>query len=223
MSIWKKASAALEFLPKQNCGDRSLDDLESTSLCYENQWAVFRDHGTEQSRTNLQLCYKILIAPVAELLTEPKIIIVPDSCLYQIPFAALSVKGGEYLSEAFGLRIVPSLTTLKLVLDSSHEYYRHTNAPADNGWPCGWRRDLQGKTQKHNTIAMCKRGNEDALKAFLGVISLIGDCATKQDVLQGISSVSLIHIAAHGGTDRGEIALSPKIPTSCIPPGEDYH
>mgnify|MGYP000008259449 CR=1 FL=1 len=70
---------------------------------------------------------------------------------------------------------------------------------------------------------MCKRGNEDALKAFLGVISLIGDCATKQDVLQGISSVSLIHIAAHGGTDRGEIALSPKIPTSCILPEEDYH
>ena len=66
---------------------------------------------------------------------------------------------------------------------------------------------------------MCKRGNEDALKAFLGVISLIGDCATKQDVLQGISSVSLIHIAAHGGTDRGD----PKIPTSCIPPEEDYH
>ena len=55
------------------------------------------------------------------------------------------------------------------------------------------------------------------------MISLIGDCATKQDVLQGISSVSLIHIAAHGGTDRGEIALSPKIPTSCIPPEEDYH
>ena len=128
MSIWKKASAALEFLPKQNCGDRSLDDLESISLCYENQWAVFRDHDTEQSRTNLHLCYKILIAPVAELLTEPKIIIVPDSCLYQIPFAALSDKGGEYLSEAFGLRIVPSLTTLKLVLDSSPEYHSHTNA-----------------------------------------------------------------------------------------------
>ena len=128
MSIWKKASAALEFLPKQNCGDQSLDDLESISLCYENQWAVFRDHGTEQSRTNLHLCYKILIAPVAELLTEPKIIIVPDSCLYQIPFAALSDKGGEYLSEVFGLRIVPSLTTLKLVLDSSPEYHSHTNA-----------------------------------------------------------------------------------------------
>ena len=52
----------------------------------------------------------------------------PRSYLYQIPFAALSDKGGEYLSEAFGLRIVPSLTTLKLVLDSSHEYHRHTNA-----------------------------------------------------------------------------------------------
>ena len=65
---------------------------------------------------------------MAELLTEPKIIIVPDSCLYQIPFAALSDKGGEYLSEVFGLRIVPSLTTLKLVLDSSPEYHSHTNA-----------------------------------------------------------------------------------------------
>ena len=31
----------------------------------------------------------MLIAPVADLLEEPEIIIFPDRCLYKVPFAAL--------------------------------------------------------------------------------------------------------------------------------------
>ena len=54
---------------------------------------------------------------------------------------------------------------------------------------------------------------------------LTGEAATKEEVLRRIDSVALIHIAAHGGKEAGEIALAPsrewqsKTP---IPTEEDY-
>ena len=42
----------------------------------------------------------------------------------------------------------------------------------------------------------------------LGVKPLLGRQATKEAVLQAMNSVALIHIAAHGDAERGEIALA---------------
>ena len=64
---------------------------------------------------NLPMCYKLIIAPVMDYLKGPEIIIVPDRALCQIPFAALTDESRKYLSETFRIRIVPSLTTLKLI------------------------------------------------------------------------------------------------------------
>ena len=57
---------------------------------------------------------------------------------------------------------------------------------------------------------------------LLGVQPLLGSHATKQAVLQAIPSVSLIHLAAHGNAERGEIALSPQCTTNNTPQEEDY-
>ena len=38
---------------------------------------------------------------------------------------------------------------------------------------------------------------------------LTGEAATKQEVLKRIGSVALVHIAAHGSKQTGEIALAP--------------
>ena len=56
----------------------------------------------------------------------------------------------------------------------------------------------------------------------LGVQPLLGKSATKQAALQAIPSVSLIHIAAHGHPERGEISLSPNCSNDSIPQEEDY-
>ena len=56
----------------------------------------------------------------------------------------------------------------------------------------------------------------------LGVHPLLGPQATKQAVLERIDSVSLIHFAAHGDAERGEIALSPLRPTNRTPREEEY-
>ena len=70
----------------------------------------------------------MIIAPVADLLDEPEIIIVPDRSLYQVPFAALIDEGGKYLSETFRIRIIPSLSTLKHIQDSPADYHCQTGA-----------------------------------------------------------------------------------------------
>ena len=87
----------------------------------------FRCSG-QGPRMNLPICYKLIIAPVVAFLEGPEIIIVPDRALYQIPFAALIDESGKYLSETFRIRIVPSLTTLKLINESPADYHCQTGA-----------------------------------------------------------------------------------------------
>jgi len=80
-------------------------------------------------KPNLSLCYKMMIELVADLLDEPEITIVPDRSLYKVPFAAVPVERGKYLSETHMIRIVPSLTTLKLIQDNLADYHSQTGAP----------------------------------------------------------------------------------------------
>ena len=165
--------------------------------------------------SSLSLCYKMFIAPVYDLLEEPEVIIVPDRRLYKVPFAALSEKeGAEYLSETHRIRVIPSLTTLKIIQDSPEDYHSNTGAliignPKVDGLP-----SLPGARKEAEMVGR-----------LVGVPPLVGEKATRQAVLERISSVSLIHFAAHGDAERGEIALSPTpIPNSqnAIPPQEAY-
>ena len=63
------------------------------------------------------------------LLTEPEIIIVPDRFSYRVPFAALRDEpAGRYLSDKYRIRIVPSLTTLRLIQECPADYHIQTGA-----------------------------------------------------------------------------------------------
>ena len=62
------------------------------------------------------------------LLDQPELVIVPDRALYKVPFAALRDEKEKYLAESFRIRIVPSLTTLKLMQDSQADYHSQTGA-----------------------------------------------------------------------------------------------
>ena len=73
--------------------------------------------------------YRMIIAPVADLLDEGEIIIVPESFLFKVPFSALMDENEKYLSETFRIRIVSSLTTLKLIQDCPVDYHSQTG-----GW-----------------------------------------------------------------------------------------
>ena len=176
--------------------------------------------NTERSH-HLHLCSKLLIAPVADLLTEPEIIIVPDRSLYRVPFGALRDQpGGKYLSEAFRIRFVPSLTTLKLIQDIPANYHSQTGALIVGDPKVG---EVLFKGRVVNITPLpCARKEAEMVGRLLGVQPLLGERAIKEAVLKAINSVSLIHVAAHGNAERGEIALSPNRATNNIPQEEDY-
>ena len=86
------------------------------------------DEESQEPKPSLPLYYKLLIAPVADLLEDREIIIVPHRFLYRVPFAALHDGSGKYFSEMYRIRIVPSLTTLKFIQDSPADYHSQTGA-----------------------------------------------------------------------------------------------
>ena len=212
---------SLGILLQQNCEDRSLDDTESMLPHYDHDnRGLMRDFDPKDFKTNLQSCYEIIIAPVAHLLKEPEILIVPESCMYQVPFAAISDDGGTYLVDTFRIRVVPSLTTLKLIRDSSPDYHSQRGALIV-GDPKVGEVLLKGK-RRIITSLPCARKEAEMIGRLLGVTVLTGDRATKEVVLGAINSASLIHFAAHSDAERGEIALSPNCPTDFIPQDENF-
>ena len=218
--VFKKSAAGFGVLPAANCEDRSLNDDVTTSL-HEESRANLRGDETKDTERTHQLCYKWIVAPVADLLTEPEIIIVPDRFLYRVPFAALCDEPvGKYLSEKYRIRIVPSLTTLRLIQECPAEYHSLTGALVV-GDPTVGKVHYNGRL---TNITPLFHANKEAemVGRLLGVQPLSGSRATKQAVLHAIPSVSLIHLAAHGNAERGEIALSPQSTTNGIPQEEDY-
>ena len=217
-------------LRQEQCEDRSLfssyersppsckpsQDESSSDLCLiEKEDDEARDTGPPYLADG----YNMIVTPVADLLQEPEIVIIPDRLFYPIPFAALADDNGEYLSDTFRIRIVPSLTTLKLIQDSPADYHSKSGALIV-GEPDV--KDVYCRGEICQLIALpWARKEAEMIGRLLGVKPLLGEDATKQAVLERMHSVSLIHFAAHGDAERGEIALSPS-GSRGIPTEEEY-
>ena len=210
------------ILPEEKCEDRSLNGTESKpDSSHQENLAVLRDAKNKvDPKPSLTLFYQMIIDPVANLLATPEIIIVPERSLFRVPFPALLDERGKYLSETFRIRIVPSLTTLKFIQDSPADYHSQTGALIV-GEPYVGEVLLRGKRKTFSPLN-CARNEAEMIGQWLGVKPLIGKHATKQAVLQRIHSVSLVHLAAHGDAERGEIVLAPERTGGGTPRDEDY-
>jgi len=112
-----------------------------------------------------------------------------------------------YFSESFRTRVVPSLTTLKLIHESPAGYHCQTGALIV-GNPDVGEVHFKGKLTSVSRL-QCAENEAKMIADKLGVVPLLGQQATKEAVLQAMPSVALIHLAAHGDAERGEIALAP--------------
>ncbi|KAL9960842.1 hypothetical protein ACROYT_G034347 [Oculina patagonica] len=223
-AIMAKSFRSFGILPEEVCEDRSLNDIEQaeSDSSQEESHAALRDaKGEENPEPSLTLFHEMLINPVSDLLEEPEIIIVPDRNLYRVPFPALLDGNGKFLSESFRIRVIPSLTTLKLIQESPADYHSQTGALIV-GDPDVGEVIYCGSLNRKFVPLPGARKEAEMIGRLLGVQPLIGEHATKQAVLQRIASVSLIHIAAHGSAERGEIALAPPGSTSEIPQEDNY-
>ena len=223
--LFSKGLRGLMALAEEHCEDRSLGAFQSKSSEEDIYNADPRNVEEEEEENkapepSFSLYFKLIITPVVDFLEEPEIIVVPDPSLYHVPFAALSDETGKYLSESFRIRIVPSLTTLKLIQDSPADYHSQTGALIV-GEPKIDHVIYKGRLDRLPPLP-CARKEAEMIGRLLDTPPLLGEQATKQAILQRINSVTLIHFAAHGNAERGEIALAPLRPNNGYPQEEDY-
>ena len=150
----------------------------------------------EKRKDSLTRLYQILCPRLQERTGGSQVVIVSDGPVHLIPFAALIDENGHYLAESLQVRHVPSLATAKLIMEHRVELKGGTS-PLIVGDPAIPKRRLP-----------CAKEEALMISKLLGVEPLIGENATKEKVLQSLEKAKLIHIAAHGDMERGEILLA---------------
>jgi len=201
-------------------GDREME-------CEDRSLSAFYDPGSlgdrlvesdneedEEANTPNQL-YNMLIAPFADHAFEGReVVLVPEGSMFMVPFSSLQNDSGQYLCDICKIRILPSLTTLKLIYDCSADYHSDAGALIV-GDP-----DVSRVTRLQPLPAARQEAKEIA--DLLNVSPLLGEQAIKREVLRNITDVCLIHIAAHGDAERGEIACAPNPSSSQVLRKEDF-
>ena len=205
----------------------SSDDL--TSMTYQTYkqigvnkslWKKIRpqlQREIEDQGGALKVLYDIFIAPISHSIGD-ELVIVPDSSSFLIPYAALVDQNSMYLNETRRIRLIPSLTSLWLLAECPED--RHSSSEAllvGNPW-------VETVRIKGKKIQQLPSSEEEVqmIGKMLNIEPLTGKNATKDQVLSMLHSVSLIHIAAHGRAETGEIILSPNLASSETPKEKDF-
>ena len=204
-----------------NCEDRSLDVLRDDTLPSERSEKESHTLHAYPEKLTFFLLYMAIIGPIADLIHGDELIIVPEGPLWLAPFAAFVDCNLKYLSESFRIRLIPSLTSLKLILTSPDDYHSKTGSLLV-GDPWVQEVIINDRGQKLDQLPYAKREVE-MIGRILNTAPLTGKEATKNAVLKRLPTVALVHIAAHGRMETGEIALCPNPSrASQVPKDEDF-
>ena len=221
-SLKKNAYDEIRVNRDVHCENRALEEPTVNNLAREK--TCEEDGESSHSRnTHLRNLYELIIDPISDLIHASELIIVPDGPLFLAPFAAFRDRCSKFLCESFTIRLVPSLSTLKLMAECSERYCSDGKALlVGDPWVCEIKR--KGK-RRLEQLEFAKKEVE-MIGKILDVTPLMRQEATKAEVLRRLDSAPLVHIAAHGSMETGEIFLSPNPPTperpSKGPKKEDY-
>ena len=185
------------------CEDRSLELTRDKRLAVKGT----PQDGKQAKNLNLEpralrTLYDTIIDPIQDLLSGSELVFIPEGPLCLAPFAAFMSPDSKYLCESFCIRVAPSLTSLKMIVECPVDYHL-TSGMLLVGDP--WVQDVT----KLPTLPFA-REEVEMIGKIVGCTPLIGRQATKSEVLKRLGSVALVHIAAHGKMETGEIALAPK-------------
>ena len=202
------------------CEDRSLVMARDEELAYERSPS---DEGQNQplkfNKGALSTWCDTIIEPLQDVLLDSELVFVPEGPVCLAPFAAFMDSNSQYLCESFRIRVIPSLTSLKLIAECPADYHSNTGALLVGDL---WIQDVTYQGVKLQQLPFARK-EVQMIGRILQTVPLIGTAATKDEVLKKISSVGLVHIAAHGRMETGEIALAPNpAPASGVPGEEDF-
>ena len=208
LALLQSSLKKMEAEEPKKCEDRTFDKIDNEcSFCTEVR-------GEEVEKPPLddpfKPFYDAVIDPILDMLEpqDDELVIVPDSTLCLTPWAAVF--------ESIRFRIVPSLTSYQLILSAPEGHHKKTGALLV-GNPC------LKRLKKPLDDLPCAQEEVEVIASILKTTPLTGKHATKAEVMKQMSSVGLIHIAAHGDACTGEIALSPNPGwSSKFPQRKDY-
>ncbi|CAH3178440.1 unnamed protein product [Porites evermanni] len=201
-----------------NCEDRSLRNRSDKKLAEERS-SKPRSHSSSFETKSLQAFYNVVIDPIRDLLHSNEVVIVPQGPLCLAPYAAFIDLKSKYLCETFRIRLLPSLSSLRLIQNCPADWHYKTGALLV-GDP--WVQEVVYEEMRLEQLEWAEK-EVQMIGEILHTVPLVGKQATKDEVLRRISSVALVHIAAHGKMETGEIALAPNAKRqSQILDKEDY-
>ena len=194
---------------KVRCEDRTFDELDnecpsSREVCEEVE------KSCQFSDNPFRPFYDAVIGPIVDLLGSQydDLVIVSDGVLCFTPWAGTV--------ESIRIRTVPSLTSYQLISSVPEGHHKKIGVLLV-GNPC------LNELKKPPPDLPCAQEEVEMIASILNTRPLTGREATKAEVIKRMSSVGLIHIAAHGNECTGEIALSPNLGwTSEFPQKEDF-
>ena len=132
------------------CENRSLKESEvELTLNKESSQGV-----ADCKKNSLCLLFDSIISPIANTLEGDELVIVPDGLLCLVPYAACVDEAYRYLSESTRIRILPSLTALKLITDSPEDYHSKNGGSARGRSMCGGSKEKAGQACQTKVFVM---------------------------------------------------------------------
>ena len=194
-TLLQAALRKIEAEVKVRWEDRTFDELDNECPCSRQLFKEV-EKSCESSDNPFRPFYDAVIGPIVDLLGSQfdELVIVSDGALCFTPWAAVV--------ESIRIRTVPSLTSYQLISRVPEGYHKKTGALLVGN-------PFLNELEKPPSDLPCAQEEVEMIASILYTIPLTGREATKAEVIKRMSSVGLIHIAAHGNERTGEIALSP--------------
>lgn len=151
------------------------------------------DQLNQAATQHLGSLYRQLLAPIERLVRDHKLIVIPHGVLHYVPFHALLNRKG-YLIDQFEISYSPSATVLKLCREMARQS-EISNLKSHT--PTGLGRLVALGLSQPDTPAV--DGEIKALAAlFPDAVKLIGEFATRDNLMRAAPKAKYLHLASHG-------------------------
>ncbi|MDF5716797.1 MAG: CHAT domain-containing protein [Rhizonema sp. NSF051] len=217
--LWQKENTTLAELVTT-----SRNSIGARGTAFRGSINVTYNPDAPKATFKLKRLHELLINPIADLLPlnpSDRLIFIPQSSLFLVPFPALQDANGKYLVEKHTILTAPSIQVLDLThrlrLGSGGEAIVVGNPKMPSIPP--------HPGDKPQQLASLPGAEKEvmAISPLLNTKAIIGSMATKASVVQQMSRARIIHLATHGIFDEiqglgSAIALAPD--SSPPKPGE---
>ncbi len=157
----------------------------------------------QEDKKPLQLLYEILIQPIADLLPKDageRVIFIPQNSLFLVPFPALQDASGKYLIQHHTIFTAPSIQVLEL----THQHQQRVQKlEIEDVLLVGNPTMPYLKTKKLSPLYGAEKEARE-IAPLLNTEALVGDAATKINIIKRMPTARIIHLATHGLLDDAE-------------------